>query len=126
MPRKRLDLDERRAQLLALGLSAFSTRSYDAVSIDDLAQSAGVSKGLLYHYFPSKRDPYAATGREAAAQLRSRSRPDPPMSPQAQLLNGVDAYCAYVGATAAAYLSMLQSGVRRDRAVHAIVERTRQ
>lgn len=126
MPRKRLDLDERRAQLLALGLTAFSTRSYDAVSIDDLAQSAGVSKGLLYHYFPSKRDLYVATVREAAEQLLSRIMPDPGLSPQEQLLHGVDAYLEYVGNNADAYLSLMQSGVGRDREVHAIVERTRQ
>lgn len=126
MPRKRLELDERRAQLLALGLSAFSTKSYDSVSIDDLAQSAGVSKGLLYHYFPSKRDLYVATVREAAEQLLSRIVPDPTLSPLEQLSFGVDAYLAYVSENADAYLSLMQSGVGRDREVHAIVERTRQ
>jgi AcrR family transcriptional regulator len=126
MPRKRLDLDERRAQLLSLGLSAFSTQSYDAVSIDALAQSAGVSKGLLYHYFPSKRDLYLATVREAAEQLLSRIVPDPALAPLEQLSRGVDAYLEYVGNNADAYLSLMQSGVGRDQEVHAIVERTRQ
>jgi AcrR family transcriptional regulator len=126
MPRKRLELDERRAQLLSLGLSEFSTKSYDAVSIDDLAQLAGVSKGLLYHYFPSKRDLYVATVREAAEQLLSRIVPDPALAPLDQLSRGVDAYLQYVGENADAYLSLMQSGVGRDREVHAIVERTRQ
>jgi AcrR family transcriptional regulator len=126
MPRKRLELDARRAQLLSLGLSAFSTKSYDAVSIDDLAQSAGVSKGLLYHYFPSKRDLYVATVREAAERLLARIVPDPGLSPLEQVSRGVDAYLEYVGNNADAYLSLMQSGVGRDREVHAIVERTRQ
>ena len=126
MTRKRLELDARRAQLLALGLSAFSTKSYDAVSIDDLAQLAGVSKGLLYHYFPSKRDLYVATVREAADQLLSRILPDAGLLPLDQLRHGVDAYLQYVRENADAYLSLMQSGVGRDREVHAIVERTRQ
>ena len=123
--RRRLELDERRAQLLSLGLSAFSKNSYDDVSIDALAQSAGVSKGLLYHYFPSKRDLYVATIQSAAEQLIARIVPDQTFSPLEQLSRGVDAYLAYVQENADAYLSLMQSGIGRDREVHAIVERTR-
>jgi AcrR family transcriptional regulator len=126
MPRRRrLELDERRAQLLSLGLSAFSKNSYDDVSIDALAQSAGVSKGLLYHYFPSKRDLYVATVQSAAEQLISRIVPDATLSPLEQLSHGVDAYLAYVQENADAYLSLMQSGIGRDREVYTIVERTR-
>jgi len=51
-----MDNDQRRAQLLGLARRAFSDRAYDDVSVDDLARVAGISKGLLYHYFPTKRD----------------------------------------------------------------------
>ena len=124
--RRRLELDERRAQLLALGLSAFSKNSYDEVSVDALAQSAGVSKGLLYHYFPSKRELYVATVREGAEQLLARIVPDPSLPPIEQLTRGVDAYLSYVQENADSYLSLMQSGVGRDLEVHAIVEQTRQ
>src|SRR3954466_13874870 len=67
--RVRLDNDERRAQLLALARSAFSDRAYDDVSIDDLAREAKISKGLLYHYFPTKRDLYVAGLRQIADDL---------------------------------------------------------
>src|ERR1043166_5940608 len=67
--RIRLETDERRAQLLALARKAFSDRSYDEVSIDDLAREARISKGLLYHYFPTKRDLYVAGLREIADEL---------------------------------------------------------
>src|SRR5690242_4164925 len=70
--RVRLDVDERRAQLVALGLAEFGTRTYDDVSIDLIAQAAGISKGLLYHYFPTKRAFYVACVREAAARLLAR------------------------------------------------------
>lgn len=123
--RKRLELDERRAQLLSLAQSAFSTKSYDDVSIDDLAQVAGVSKGLFYHYFPSKRELYLATIREAADQLLARIVPDARLAPYEQAFSGVDAYLRYVRDNADAYLSLMQSGIGRDREVYAIVEATR-
>ena len=123
--RKRLELDERRAQLLSLALTAFSKKSYDDVSIDDLAQAAGVSKGLLYHYFPSKRELYLNTVREAAEQLTARIVPDPALNPLEQVSRGVDAYLRYVQDNADAYLSLMQSGVGRDQEVAAIVEQTR-
>src|ERR1700733_5699250 len=71
-PRIRLDNDERRAQLLQLARKAFSDRSYDDVSIDDLAREAKISKGLLYHYFPTKRHLYVAGLREIAEELVQR------------------------------------------------------
>src|ERR1700752_3208113 len=70
--RVRLDNDERRAQLLALARKAFSDRSYDEVSIDDLAREARISKGLLYHYFPTKRDLYVAGLAQIADELMDK------------------------------------------------------
>ncbi|MBW2509289.1 MAG: TetR/AcrR family transcriptional regulator, partial [Deltaproteobacteria bacterium] len=67
--RTRLQVDVRRQQLLELGLELFASQSYDELSIDEIARRAGVSKGLLYHYYPSKRAFYVAAVREAARQL---------------------------------------------------------
>jgi AcrR family transcriptional regulator len=123
--RRRLLLDERRAQLLSLARAAFSTNSYDDVSIDHLAHAAGVSKGLFYHYFSSKRELYLASVREIAEQLLARIAPDPELAPFEQAFCGVDAYLRYVRENADAYLSLMQSGIGRDEEVFAIVERTR-
>ena len=61
--------DERREELLRAGVELFSARSYDEVSIDEIAGAVGISRGLLYHYFPSKRDFYVAGLRRAADDL---------------------------------------------------------
>src|SRR5678815_4445601 len=94
----RLPVDERPAQLPALGLNPSSAAPYDTVSIDDIAKAAGISKGLLYHYFPTKRDFYAAVLREASGRLlgeiRAVSEGDAP--PPDRLRAGLDAYFAYV------------------------------
>jgi AcrR family transcriptional regulator len=125
-PRARLDVDERRRQLVALGVDLFSERTYDDVSIDELAQAAGISKGLLYHYFPTKRDFYVATVREAAAQLLERTATPEGMDSLERLRAGLDAYIDYVSKHGKPYQALLRSGVGADAEVTRIVDDTRE
>ena len=67
--RTRLSKEERRSQLLDLGVRLLSTRSLDELSIDLLAEEAGISRGLLYHYFGNKHDFHEAVVRRAADDL---------------------------------------------------------
>ena len=53
--RTRLSTEQRRLQLLAIGAELFARRPYEQVSIEEVAEIAQISCGLLYHYFPSKR-----------------------------------------------------------------------
>jgi AcrR family transcriptional regulator len=125
--RVRLQLDERRAQLLALGRTLFNTRAYDEIAIDDIAAAAGVSKGLLYHYFPSKRRFYVEAVRAAADEMLTLMAPptDPALAPIERLRIGLDAYLDYVEENARAYAALFRSGLGIDREVLSIVERTR-
>lgn len=124
--RTRLDVDERRAQLVALGLDLFGARPYDDVSIDELAAAAGISKGLLYHYFPTKRDFYVATVRESARQLLERTDMRTALGdPLARLRGAIDAYLDYVVAHAQPYAALLRSGVGMDAEVARVVDETR-
>lgn len=124
--RARLELDERRAQLLALGVRFFSESPYDQVSVDAVARAAGISKGLLYHYFSTKRDFYVAALRAAAQQLIDATATEPETPPLLRLQRGLDSYLAYVERCAAAYAALLRGGIGSDPAVAAIVEGTRQ
>lgn len=124
-PRLRLEVDERRAQLVELGLEHFGRRSYDDVSIDAIAQAAGISKGLLYHYFPTKRAFYAATVREGCARLLARTETSEAAPPLERLHAGLDAYLAYVSEHAPAYAALMRSGVGVDPEIARIVDETR-
>ena len=124
-PRTRLALDERRAQLLAIGLELFSSRSYDEISIDDIAAAAGVSKGLLYHYFPTKRDFYVAGLRAAAAELSALTEPDLSLAPPERLRHSLSAYLDYVEHHAVGYRSLMRGGIGSDAEVRSILEATR-
>ena len=124
--RARLDVDARRRQLITLGTELFSGRPYDEVSIDEVARAAGISKGLLYHYFPTKRDFYIATVREAATQLMDRTRTPEGMDPLVRLRDGLDAFLDYVAGHGPAYENLLRSGIGADAEVARIVDETRE
>jgi AcrR family transcriptional regulator len=124
-PRSRLEVDERRAQLVALGIDLFAARTYDEVSIDELAKAAGVSKGLLYHYFPTKRDFYVATVNDASRQLLELTDTSADMPPFERLRAGLDAYLDYVDAHAPAYAALMRGGIGSDPEVARIIDETR-
>lgn len=123
--RTRLDVDERRTQLIELGLEHFGARAYDDVAIDAIADAAGISKGLLYHYFPTKRAYYAATVREAASRLIDSTETDDSAAPLVRLHAGLDAYLGYVRVHAKAYATLMRSGVGVDPEIARIVDETR-
>src|SRR5262245_57038509 len=95
--RVRLETDQRRAQLLELAKAQFSARAYDEVSIDDLAREAKISKGLLYHYFPTKRDLYVAGLSEIANELVAAIMAVPQDLPPIEgVRQGLDAYLSHI------------------------------
>jgi AcrR family transcriptional regulator len=128
--RTRLQVDVRREQLLKLGLELFGNQTYDELSIDEIARRAGVSKGLLYHYFPSKRAFYVAAVGEAARQLLEETDIDahgtgPKPDPEGVRI-GLRAFLEYVSRRRVAYAFLLRGGIGTDREVAEIIESTRQ
>ncbi len=93
--RTRLSTERRRAQLLTIGADLFAKRPYGEVSIEEVAEIARISTGLLYHYFPSKRAFFLAIVEEQSAKLLEASTPDPSLAPLEQLNAGLDVYIGY-------------------------------
>lgn len=122
---KRLDLDVRRAQLLALGRDLFGQRPYDEIPIDEIAERAGVSKGLLYHYFGSKRGFYVATIQEAATALLAATLEDPMLPPPERARRSMETYLDFVSENAPAFKALLGSGIGTDAEVAAVVDAVR-
>jgi AcrR family transcriptional regulator len=123
--RARLSTDARREQLVALGVEMFSERPFDDVSIDDIAVGAGISKGLLYHYFPSKRDFYVAVVRHSADEMQAITEADPSLPPLDRLADALDRYLDYVATHARGFATVLRAGIGSDPEVAAIVEGVR-
>lgn len=95
--RRRLSPEDRRKELLTLGAEVFGQRPYDEVRIDEIAERAGVSRALMYHYFPDKRAFFAAVVRAEGERLfaATNTPPEPGQSLFEQLRNGVMAYLRY-------------------------------
>ena len=106
---RRLGVDERRAQLLAKGTELFTRHSYDELSMAQIAREIGVSKPLLYHYFPSKEEYFKATLAEQAAELVERTQPDPGKPPLEQVRGSVRAYVDWIDERREAYAKLQQS-----------------
>lgn len=106
---RRMDVDERRRQLLERGAELFTTHSYDELSMNKIAAEVGISKALLYHYFPSKQAFFEETLSTWAEELRLRTEPDRELTPVEQLTTSLDAFLAMVEENAGAYRNLMQS-----------------
>ncbi len=123
--RSRLAPDERRSQLLDLGVRLLATRSLDELSIDLLAEEAGISRGLLYHYFGNKHAFHEAVVRRAADDLIAKTAPPAEGDPLERLQVSLAAYVDYVLANFEGYVSLLKGAGGGNEALRAIYEEVR-
>jgi AcrR family transcriptional regulator len=105
----RLHVDERRRQLLDAGAALFAQHSYEEISMREIAEAAGVSKPLLYHYFQSKNDLFMAAVTEAASELQELIEPSGEGTPVEQLTASVDAYLAWIEDNGRTWAKLMQS-----------------
>jgi AcrR family transcriptional regulator len=125
MGRRRLQVDERRQQLLTLGMRLFTERPYDVVSVDDIADAAGVSKGLLYHYFGSKREYFLACVQAWAARMLESIFPEGEPAGVSAVAMGLELYFDFVEEHPQAYLALLSGGFGIDEGIGAILRDSR-
>ena len=121
---RRLEVDERRRRLLDLGADLFARHGYEELSMARIAREAGISKALLYHYFPGKQAYFAATLEQQARALAEATEPDPDLPPADQLAHAVGAYLDWVEAHADAYARLIRS-VGAVPEVREVVDRVR-
>lgn len=105
----RLNVDERRLQLLEAGQALFAEHAYEEISMRQIAQAAGISKPLLYHYFPNKAELFKAAVAEHAAELEQLLEPSGDGPPVQQLSDSLDGYLAWIQANARAWQKLMQS-----------------
>jgi AcrR family transcriptional regulator len=105
---RRLDVEERRRRLLEQGAELFSRHAYADLSMAAIAREAGISKALLYHYFPSKQAFFVATLEQQAAELAARVEAvDASLPPAEQLAAALDAFLGWVEEHAEGYGKLL-------------------
>lgn len=105
----RLAVDERRRQLIDAGAALFAEHAFEEISMRQIAQAAGVSKGLMYHYFPSKAEFFKAAVDEYTAELQRLIEPRSGDSALEQLAGSLDGYLTWIERNAAAWSKLMQS-----------------
>jgi AcrR family transcriptional regulator len=105
----RMPVDARRGQLLELGAELFARHSFAELSMARIAREAGISKALLYHYFPTKQAFFLATLQQAAEEVRRRTEPDPKLPPGEALASSLDAFLTWIEENETAYRKLLES-----------------
>lgn len=124
--RSRMSTDARREQLLAAGAELLGRRPYDEVSIEEIAAAAGVSKGLLYHYFPTKQDFVLAALERGQRELGELIAPDSELPPAEQLGASIDRFLDFVEEHEVAYTAIFRSRGGGEPAIQAALDQGRQ
>jgi AcrR family transcriptional regulator len=125
---QRLDHDERRQQILTCARRLFSERNYSSVSTSEIAREAGVARGLLHHYFGTKRDLYLEVVRTV---MRMPSNPVPLQSPgrgiELVIAESVDRWMEMLERNRGTWLAAIGArGLGRDPEVEKILEDARE
>ncbi|MEU3841279.1 TetR/AcrR family transcriptional regulator [Streptomyces sp. NPDC028635] len=121
--RRRLSTAERREQLLTVGARLFSESPYDDVWIEQVAEIAGVSRGLLYHYFPTKREFFAAVVERESERMLRMTAAVPGVPVREQLTVVLDAYLEHVRAHAHGYRAFHRADAAGDQTVRRVYRR---
>ena len=123
--RTRLTPEARREQLLDLGVDQLAVRRLEELSIDTLAEVAGISRGLLYHYFSSKRDFHLAVLRRMADRVVAITAPPDEAEPVERLVLSLEAYVDFVSTNHESYVSFVRAAAAGDEEFHRIYEQAR-
>lgn len=123
--RRRLTPDERREELLAFGHEFFAEYAFDAFSMGEIAEMAGVSRGLLYHYFGGRRGFYLATVAHAADGTIAAMEQARVEDEALDVLAVLDGFVGYVSDNAGIYKAVIRGGFAADEDADVETDRVR-
>ncbi|MEV6975693.1 TetR/AcrR family transcriptional regulator [Kitasatospora sp. NPDC093806] len=125
--RRRLSVDERREQLIAVALELFSRRPPEEVSIDDIAAAAGASRPLVYHYFAGKQALYEESLRRAGRELAGRFEEPAEGALSERLYRVMGRYLDFVQSHGPGFAALLRGGsVAASTHTSAVIDEVRQ
>jgi AcrR family transcriptional regulator len=123
--RTRLSTDQRRQQLLRVGLEFFGSRPYGDVATAEVARSAGVSHGLLFHYFGDKRRYYLEVLRWVAEELMTAQEADEEATPWERLRSKLHAQVDFADRYTIGYKALVSGGNGADEDIAELAEAAR-
>jgi AcrR family transcriptional regulator len=105
---------ERRRQLLDAATQLFAERDYDEVSVDEIAEAAGVSHGLIFQYFGTKKDLYVTAMGPLIERFRWRIAPDLELPPRERLESSIRSWAALMSEHQRSYRSLMTKAIGFD------------
>jgi AcrR family transcriptional regulator len=124
--RVRMDRADRRRQILRVAARLFSERPYSEVSVNDIAGEAGIARGLMHHYFGSKRELYLEVVRMSARAPRLPA-PDDSLGVEQVWTSAVDGFLGIIARNPTLWLNAVTvGGAERDDEVAAILDEARE
>jgi len=118
--------ERRRAQLLQLGVELFTNKPYDEVVVEDVAAAAGISKGLLYHYFGNKKAFYLSCVQSVATQLFGDLQTIDTENPALAVEEGLRRFLDYLDVHGKVYQALLTGAAGGELSIRQMFEQTRQ
>ncbi|MFT4086571.1 MAG: TetR/AcrR family transcriptional regulator [Gordonia sp. (in: high G+C Gram-positive bacteria)] len=124
--RTRMSPQARRRQLVDFGRELWRQQPLESVTIEEVAEVAGVSRALVFHYFDSKQDFQRALVRAEAEVLLERTAPDESCDDTlAILMSALTNYVDYVVENEAGFIGVLRGAANADPAIRAVADATR-
>lgn len=123
--RTRLSPADRREQLVSIGARLFAEKPFSDVWIEEVAAEAGVSRGLVYHYFPNKKDFFAAVLRKGAEVALAMTAPVDDLPPRERLRHAIKQSLQYIESNENAVRSIYRGMHSADEEVRALVREVR-
>ncbi|GAA1122129.1 MULTISPECIES: TetR/AcrR family transcriptional regulator [Microbacterium] len=124
--RSRLSPDQRRAQLIAIGVGFLAEHPLEELTIEELAARAGVSKALIFHYFDSRQGVERAIVTTARDSLLLASEPRPDLPPRERIHDTLLRIAGFVREHSGTFSSLVRGVASGDSAVRAIVDESRE
>ena len=125
-PRSRLSPEQRRAQLIAIGVAFLAEHPLDELTIDELATRAGVSRALIFHYFDSRQGVERAIVTTARDSLLLASEPRAELPPRERVHDTLLRIAGFVREHSGTFSSLIRGVASGDPAVRAIVDESRE
>jgi len=123
--RARLTPEERRAQLVALGVAALAEQSLESLTIEQLAEGAGVSRGLVFHYFSSKLGLHREVVRTARDSMLRATEPVVELPPIERLRDTLTRIVQFVRDHRGTFYSLVRGAASGSPEVREVVVQAR-
>ena len=123
--RTRLTPEQRRAQLVSLGVAALVDRPLEALTIEYLSEQAGVSRGLLFYYFGSKHGLHREVVRTARDSMLHATEPSHDLPPLDRLRDTLTRIVKFVRDHRETFFSLVRGAASGNAEVREVVEQAR-